>query len=323
MRCPRKTSIQNTSDATHIIATDQAITMLDTPFDLPETMLQSARTTASDGSMTWDFPVEVEANDELTVDLYFAEFDSDTGSGDREFDILIEDGETWEEGESDYDIYADVGAFSAAVKSYTVTFGTADTALSITLDAATTTSSPLICGIQITESDGTVLYSINVGGSSILAGGWSGNATNYLTTGYSTASTTSTIAADGEALANLSYGDLPMELFQSALQSSTSTMGWEFYVGANASVDITLYFAEIDDAIGTGDRIFDIQIEGSTVEDDFDIYEECLDMGDSSGLYEPVAKTFTVTVGADGILDIDLLSEIGSPLLCGIEIYLP
>ena len=94
-------------------------------------------------------------------------------------------------------------------------------------------------------------------------------------------------------------------------------MQWNFGNAVNgASYAVRLYFAETV-ADDVGERVFDVSIEGQTVLDDFDIYATA---GDFAG----VVKTFVVTAGGDGNLDIDFSKVTGStyePLISGIEVY--
>jgi hypothetical protein len=75
---------------------------------------------------------------------------------------------------------------------------------------------------------------------------------------------------------------------------------------------VRLYFAEINPAVGAGQRKFDVKIEGNVVLDDFDIYNE------AGGRDKAIARTFTVTVSSDGILNIEFVGA--NALISGIEI---
>ena len=66
-----------------------------------------------------------------------------------------------------------------------------------------------------------------------------------------------------------------------------------------------------------GDRVFDIVVEGQTFSD-YDIVEDV-------GRHQAVVKTFVATVGADGVLNVDLNGSVEAgvnfgPLLSAIEV---
>jgi hypothetical protein len=108
-------------------------------------------------------------------------------------------------------------------------------------------------------------------------------------------------------------------LFQTARQdgSAGSPMEWNFGGLVNgARYAVRLYFAEIAANPGVGQRVFDVSIEGQTVLDDFDIYAEA---GENTG----IVKTFVVTAGSDGNLDIDFSKVSGTdePLVSALEVY--
>lgn len=85
---------------------------------------------------------------------------------------------------------------------------------------------------------------------------------------------------------------------------------WDFTVD-NGEYTVNLYFAEIfhDEA---GQRIFDVEIEGSLVLDDYDIYADV-------GQNVAVMKSFDATV-SDGNLDIDFTTVIDNAKISAIEI---
>lgn len=151
---------------------------------------------------------------------------------------------------------------------------------------------------------------INVAGSAIVDGNWERDSavmpSEYCESNRVALWTTDSIDLTGVAT------NLAMGMFQSA---HTSDMEWNFNVGANQMVAVDLYFAEIgNDVDSVGNREFDVDIEGITVLDNYDIFDE------AGGVSIAIMETFNVTVGADGILDVDLSSVIGTPILCGIQI---
>ena len=100
--------------------------------------------------------------------------------------------------------------------------------------------------------------------------------------------------------------------------SGGSDLSYDLAVGPG-TYTVTLHFTELDPAVtANGDREFDILLEngeaGEQSQLDYDIFEAA--GGGDTG----VIVVFTVTVGTDGILDIDLIGQTGDPLLAGIEI---
>jgi hypothetical protein len=90
---------------------------------------------------------------------------------------------------------------------------------------------------------------------------------------------------------------------------------WQFSgLEGNAQHTVRLYFAEINPAIGVGQRKFDVKIEGTVELDDFDIYNE------AGGRDKGIAHTFSVPISSDGILEIEFVGA--NSLISGIEILL-
>lgn len=88
-------------------------------------------------------------------------------------------------------------------------------------------------------------------------------------------------------------------------------------------LDITLHFAELYDAItGPGQRLFNIVIDGSLQQSNFDNWAEGNILnGGLGGNYVAVDKPYTVTVGASGCIEILLESTgIQNPRINGITI---
>ncbi len=85
---------------------------------------------------------------------------------------------------------------------------------------------------------------------------------------------------------------------------------WDFDV-TNGDYTVNLYFAEIfQNAVG--ERVFDVEIEGALVLDDYDIFADV-------GMNVAVLKSFDTTV-VDGILDIDLTTVVDNAKISAIEI---
>jgi hypothetical protein len=89
--------------------------------------------------------------------------------------------------------------------------------------------------------------------------------------------------------------------------------GYRFDVG-NGTYAVVLHFAETY-LTGSGERVFDISIEGQLVLDNLDIYSE---VGYSAALQ----KVFSGIIVQDGQLDIALASSIEQPEINGAEIFI-
>ncbi|WP_189362655.1 malectin domain-containing carbohydrate-binding protein, partial [Algibacter mikhailovii] len=114
--------------------------------------------------------------------------------------------------------------------------------------------------------------------------------------------------------------DLP-ELYQSERGAVPKVFDYNIPL-ANGTYEVTLHFAEVwwgapgGREGGIGSRVFDVEIEGNTVLDDYDVIEDV-------GTLTEVTKTFTVVV-IDGSLDMnfDAAGSDGAnePTLAGIEV---
>ncbi|MEM8486623.1 MAG: FG-GAP-like repeat-containing protein [Bacteroidota bacterium] len=143
----------------------------------------------------------------------------------------------------------------------------------------------------------TVIYRVNVGGD--LNGDWeednAGNPSAYVNeTATAIQTTASTITLDGTVPAGT-----PMELFQSSRTDAAKAapnMEWDFPVTSGDELTIRLFFAEIV-RCQSGGHVFDVTIEGNTVLDEYDVFN---DVGCETG----TMKEFVVTAG-DSNLDID------------------
>lgn len=82
---------------------------------------------------------------------------------------------------------------------------------------------------------------------------------------------------------------------------------------SNGTYEVQLYFIERAlTPVALGQRVFDVQIEGSTRLDDFDAV--------AANGYGPVQRNFTVSV-SDGTLNIDLIRGIGDVMISGIAVH--
>ena len=130
-----------------------------------------------------------------------------------------------------------------------------------------------------------------------------------LSTNTATSSTANTVSISDPSIPV----GTPAELFQTERFdfSGGGEMMWDFPVTAGEH-EVRLYFAEIVEfGQSPGFRTFDVQIEGVTVLDDYDVFADV-------GGYAGVMKSFTVTT--DTNIDIDLIHEVENPSIKGIEI---
>ena len=185
----------------------------------------------------------------------------------------------------------------------------------------TGSNSPVIVSLSGTglADAGPVLYRINCGGPQLAAADgsqpdWSedtnANPSPYRNSGSNAASTGSTVQLDPSVPAAA-----PMAMFQRERwdPADAPEMQWDFPIDPGVPVEVRLYFAETYSGItAANQRVFDVQIEGSTVLAGFDQF-------DQAGYLVGLMKSFVVTVG-DGNLDIDLFHVVENPTINGIEI---
>jgi len=161
-----------------------------------------------------------------------------------------------------------------------------------------------------------VLYRINCGGPPLLAEdsplpGWTGD-TSLAPAPYSNYVATGVVEREIGGQPNDSVPlHVPELLFKT---ERYGPMQWNLPAPAGAQVQVRLFFAETySGAMGFGQRVFHVVIEGVTVLSNYDIYADV-------GGYTGVMKTFDVTVGGDGNIDIDFIGVVENPLLNGLEI---
>ncbi|QHT65774.1 choice-of-anchor D domain-containing protein [Rhodocytophaga rosea] len=160
------------------------------------------------------------------------------------------------------------------------------------------------------SSNASALYLVNAGGPEINYNGKIWSADQYFT--------------GGETYSNFNIEDIEGtaddDLYKTERNSPTKQFSYNFPVVSPDTYTVKLHFAEIYmGATGGGygaarERVFDVNIEGGTIElDDFDIYEEI-------GPMKAVIKTFNVTV-TDGMLNINFTATIDQPKISAIEIW--
>ena len=90
-------------------------------------------------------------------------------------------------------------------------------------------------------------------------------------------------------------------------------LSYSFAVPVSGVYEVTLHFAEVYfKNQDTNKRVFDVNLEGNLVLDDYDIYA-------SVGGYTADVKTFMVNV-TDGELNLDCTSSVNKAKLCGIQV---
>jgi hypothetical protein len=167
-------------------------------------------------------------------------------------------------------------------------------------------------GVAQTSAE-DVQYRVNAGGGSVsaTAGDWTADAS-----GSQFSSSGITYPADG-----LSAGDVsnptgaPSEVF---LTERYGDHSWSFDVTSGESYEVRLYFAEIYHGVSTssavtGDRVFDVSVEGNQVLNDYDIVAE------TGGAAAATDETFEVTP-SDGTLDVSFTTETDNAKISAIEV---
>ena len=82
---------------------------------------------------------------------------------------------------------------------------------------------------------------------------------------------------------------------------------------ANGTYEVQLYFREHDAAVTTGQRVFDIVLEGVNRLDNFDAYA-------TAGFSVAIQRNFLVTV-TDGTLNVLFRREVGYPMVSGLAVH--
>jgi len=157
--------------------------------------------------------------------------------------------------------------------------------------------------ILVVETAGAVIVRVNAGGGNYTDGNGDLWSADY---GYNTGNTFSTTDPISGTTDDVLY---QTERWDS---STSPELMYSFSV-PNGDYVVNLYFAEIySGTAGVGLRVFDVNIEGQSVQNDLDIYSEV-------GFETALMKSYNVTV-ADGVLNIQLLHQTENPKICAIEI---
>ncbi|MFD1568729.1 malectin domain-containing carbohydrate-binding protein [Halolamina litorea] len=172
------------------------------------------------------------------------------------------------------------------------------------------TSVALGAGTATAQTSSDVQYRVNAGGSTVTAvdGGpdWTVPGS---TSGLSVSGSTSTYSTgDAITLDGSVPSSTPADVFQTERYGDQQ---WAFDVTAGQTYDVRLYFAEIF-ATASGEREFDVAIEGETVLNDYDIHA---DVGHDTG----TMQSFTVTP-SDDTLDVNFTTVVDNAKVSAIEI---
>jgi Malectin domain len=160
-----------------------------------------------------------------------------------------------------------------------------------------------------TRGDATstgVLYRINAAGGPLQA---TDNGPDWTSAGSYTsdgniADWGSTVPVDGTVPPST-----PPDIFSAERYGSQS---WHLPVPAGKDIQVRLYFAnQYDGTAQPGQRVFDVDIDGATALDNFDIVA-------TTGNKRGTMKSFNIT--SDGSVDIDLIANVENPLINGIEV---
>jgi hypothetical protein len=150
-----------------------------------------------------------------------------------------------------------------------------------------------------------VLYRVGAGGPLQAAdSGPDWTAPDGFVDGGNTAGWGTTVPVDATVPASTPSGVFATERY--------STMHWHFPVTADRSVTVRLYFAnQYGGTSQVGQRVFNVDLEGTRVLDHFDIVA-------ATGDHRGTMKSFSVT--SNGEIDIDFGAITENPLVNGIEI---
>ncbi|MFC5973466.1 malectin domain-containing carbohydrate-binding protein [Halomarina salina] len=175
-----------------------------------------------------------------------------------------------------------------------------------------------------TPTDGEAIYRVNVGGSELAAidsgAAWESDTNNdpsqYRTSAGSDESQESGPDGDTVTLQSVVPDSTPQDLYQSTRYDPAdgSEMQWAFPVQSGETYEIRVYVAEtyIDSTYTDEPREYDVTVEGQTVLDNYDMYQE---LGHDVGS----VKTFEVTP-TDGTLNLEFLHESENPMIAGLEV---
>jgi hypothetical protein len=259
----------------------------------PQTVLQSQRY----GSFTYTIPGYTSGSSH-TVTLYFVE-NYVTGTGQREFNVLINGTQVL----TNYDVYAAAGGqFMAVQKSFTTT---ANSSGQIVIQFSPgAVQSPMVNGIALDQpsSGGGTVLDIDAGGAA--SGSWAADEdfSGGTALTYTNAVTTSLLS-----------GTVPPQTVLQSQRYGSFTYTIPGYT-SGSSHTVTLYFVE-NYVTGTGQREFNVLINGTQVLTNYDVYAA------AGGQFMAVQKSFTTTANSSGQIVIQFSpGAVQSPLVSGIAV---
>lgn len=257
----------------------------------PQAVYQSAR----QGTFTYTVP-GLTAGASYTVNLHFAELYFTT-TGTRQFNVAINGTNVL----TNFDIVAAAGGGDkAVVKSFTATANaTGQIVIAFTNGAA---DQPMFNGLDIeSASTSSTTAQIDVGGAA--SGSWLAD------TDYSGGGTYSVSASINASLLSSAP---PQTVLQSARQGAFTYTIPGFTAGSSHTVN--LYFAELYFTT-TGQRAFNVSINGTSVLTNFDIVAAA-GAGDKA-----ILKSFTATANSSGQIVISCSNgTVDQPMLNGISV---
>ncbi|HEA29089.1 MAG TPA: hypothetical protein ENH91_03695 [Leeuwenhoekiella sp.] len=278
-----------------------------------EDELYKTERSAGENKGTFGYAIPVEYGT-YRIALHFAEiYWGATGGGPggankRNFSVAIENNQVLE----DYDMYEELGAMTAAVKTYKATVN--DGLLNI--DFTASIDRPKIAAIEVFKENETpedelpLIASFNAGGPDLELDGTLFQEDAYFRGTSKTSTTTFT------EIKNTDLDDLYKT--ERSADNNQGSFSYDFPV-TNGTYQVKLHFAEIwfgapqSAQGGAGKRVFDVDFENENRIDDLDITNE-------TGAGTALVKTYEVNV-SDGELNIDFSASIDRPQLCAIQLY--
>ncbi|TIC81854.1 PKD domain-containing protein [Nocardioides sp. GY 10127] len=174
-------------------------------------------------------------------------------------------------------------------------------------------TSQVLLGGSTAVDQGNVLYRVNAGGSAVpsIDGGPAWEADGTYRSGSAYSASYSPSATLGSTVAS----STPAAVFDTEEYSTSDSpkLTYTFPVTAGVPVQVRLYFANrYSGTSAVGQRVFDVQVEGSTVLSKFDI------VAAAGADQTAVEKTFNVT--SDGSITVSFSHQTENPLVNAIEL---
>jgi hypothetical protein len=278
----------------HINTSSVAISVAGVANAAPAAVYQTSRLTNSGStSFTYTIP-NLAPGGTYTVRMHFAS--DNTGVKHRLFNVLINGTQVL----TNFDINATAGAsYKAVVVTET---GTADAGGNMAVEFLNgSIGSALVCGLEVIP---TAAIQVNAGGAAV--GSFAAD-TGYSGGHSSTITSPVTVTAQNAA---------PAAVYQTKRTTATTETGFTYTfpnLFLNTTYTVRLHFAD-DISSGSGQRVFNVVINGTTVLPNFDVYSEV-------GKLTADVKQFSVSSGTSGSIVIQFLKgKSGQALVNGIEI---